>query len=126
MEKNKPIVVGEDLWIFVGYNKETKKLKLVPFIVNKNHNKIKDLSDNEVLDFVTCAKLFCEKYNVKNLNMITGTGFYYTEDETITKKKLVKILKSVYKINSAYLKEHLKNEEKIKSIKEIKETYGNF
>lgn len=135
MKEEKRVILSKDVFIFVGFNKEKKEVKIVPYIFNKKETKIKDLLDNEVVKTHSCFinSFFEKKYNVKvydakligNVTNLQDFSFYNLK-EKLTQKDLNKIVKLLTKSHTKELNYICKEEEKENKEKIFQNNYNNF
>lgn len=134
MLNEKEFILEEDLNFFIGFDKYKKIVKVVPYIFNEKRSKIKDLLDNNIIEFTPGFRdweisLFERKYKVKcheiwnNKNTIY---FYSNGKKKISQKKLNKIVKSYTRVFTRELNYILKREEREQKENKVKENYNNF
>lgn len=114
----------KDINIFIGQERENKNnVKVVPFVFNKNKDKIKSLTDNTIHTIPKNALFYVlleKQYNVEMEELFALNALFNPEITTITHEELT-ILTSI-------IKDFYKKHQKMFTINsdKINEEYRNF
>lgn len=110
----------KDIVVFVGHEKsENQKVKVLPFIFNKDFNKIKVLSDNKIIKIENENPIASleENYNLKVIE-------YASLEESINLKNITE--SELLEITNIMVNFYETKEKFKKSKKEAIEEYNNF